>query len=312
MHIFGKKTMKNMFAQEEGRCESFFRQSGPYWHVYTAENYPVFFAGDEDFRAGMTLIAICAVSFPSIRILAFQWMNNHLHIVLSGREEDIALFFNMLKRYLANYLKSRDRAGILDAWDYGARRIENLQDIRNAIAYVNRNGFLVRKEYSPYNYPWGANKCLFNSDYVERYLSSKQTLATLSIRDMFHTRDLDGFKGLRMLDGCVCPLVYCDSALAEGMFRDASHYFHSVSKNAGGMKEIAKEIGESVYYNDDELFTIVCAICHDQHGVRKPALLPASAKVEVARTMRFEYNAGHKQISRILKLDPALLDSILG
>ena len=77
------------------------------------------------------------------------------------------------------------------------------------------------------------------------------------------------------------------------------------------MKSVAKEIGESIYYNDDELFAIVCNICRGQYDVSRPSFLPADAKVEVARKLRFEYNAKRKQIARLLKIDEAVLSSVI-
>lgn len=303
--------MKKSFAQEEMQCESLFRLSGPLWHLYTPENHSVILANIEDFKAAVTLLAICAVAFPSVKVLTFQWMNNHLHIVLSGPEDDIAGLFKMLKRYLGNYLKYQERKGLLDSWDFCKRRINDLYDVRNAIAYVNRNGFLVHRNYSPFSYPWGANRCFFNPDCSARYSESKTVLRSQRIREFFHTRDLDGFSGLRMLDGYVCPFSFCDIVSAEGMFRNASQYFYSVSRNVESMKAIAKEIGESLYYNDDELFSIVCNISREKYSVSRPAFLPAAAKVQVAREMHFDYNAGNKQIARILKVDESLIDSFL-
>lgn len=301
--------MKKLYSLEEGRCEYSFRESGPYWHLCTPENYPVFFTDAEDFKAGMILLAICALSYPSIRILTFQWMNNHLHIVLSGKEEDIAGMFRMLKKYLGSYLKSRDRAGILDAWSFKKKGVDSLGYMRNVIAYNNRNGFLVKDEFSPYSYPWGANKCFFNTDYAIRYAESRKVLRSQMVRELYHTRDLDSFGGMKMLDGYVCPFEFCDIALAEAMFRNASQYFYTVSKSVEGMKDIAKEIGENVFYNDEELFAIVCRICRDQYDVKKPSLLPVAAKIEVARVMHFEYNAGAKQIQRMLKVDESLISA---
>lgn len=303
--------MKNTFAQQESICEDSFRNSGQCWHLYTPEDYPVFLTGPDDFMAAMTLLAICAMNFPSIRILTFQWMNNHLHIALAGPEEDIAAMFGMLKRYLGNYMKACERKGILDSWDFKLRQTDSLGDIRNVIAYDNRNGFLVKDEYSPYDYPWGANKCFFNKDYAARFSSTGERLGVTQIRELFHTRELDGFKGLKMLDGVVCPLVYCDIDSAMRLFRNASHYFYCISRNVENMKSVAREIGESIYYNDDELFAIVCNISRGQYDVSRPSFLPAAAKVEVARKLRFEYNAKNKQVARILKIDEAVLASII-
>lgn len=302
---------KSSFAQAESLCEFTFLRLGKCWHLYTPENYPVFLTDMEDFRAAMTLLAICAVCFPSIRILTFQWMNNHLHVCLSGPEADVDSLFSMLKRYLGNYMKASGRKGILDDWDYKKRPVDSLNDLRNVIAYNNRNGFLVKDEYSPYSYPWGANRCFFNIDYAARYSVSSQVLTASKIRELFHTRELDGYKGMRMVDDVVCPLSFCDIGSAMKLFRNESHYFYCVSKNVESMRGIAAQIGESISYNDDELYAIVCNICRRQYSVDKPSLLPATAKVEVARKMRYDYNSSRKQIARILRIDPALVEQFL-
>ncbi len=145
--------MNNSFANDENRCEFTFRQLGFCWHLYTPENHQVILTCKEDYCAAMTLLAICALNFPSVRILTFQWMSNHLHITLAGPEEDIIRLFAMMKKYLGNYMKAKDRAGSLGGWNCKLRPIEGLQDLRNVIAYNNRNGFLVNMYYTPSTIP---------------------------------------------------------------------------------------------------------------------------------------------------------------
>jgi len=304
-------TMKNDFASEERRCELLFLSLGPCWHLYTPENHPVIFTDEADYKAAMTLTAICHLAFPQFRILTFELMSNHIHFTIVGPEKDLGPFFGMIRKYLEYYLQAKGRNTSLEDWEYKKRPIRTLDDARNVIAYDNRNGFIVNPAYSPYSYPWGANRCFFNTDHATRYAESKTVLRSDAIRKIFHTRTLDGFSGLVMLDGFVCPFAFCDITTAEGLFRNERHYFYSISKNVERMKEIAKEIGESIYYTDSDLFAIVRSYCKDRYGIDRPTLIPADKKIEVAKMMRFEYNASAKQITRMLKIDPNLLNSFL-
>jgi hypothetical protein len=77
------------------------------------------------------------------------------------------------------------------------------------------------------------------------------------------------------------------------------------------MKEIAKEFGESVFYTDTDLFSVICSLGKERFGIDKPQLLPSQAKIEIAREMHFEYNANIKQISRMLKIDQTLISNLI-
>ncbi len=303
-------TMKYSFTIEESRCESVFRQLGPCWHLYTPENHSVILVTDEDYRVAMTLLAICVLNFPSIRVLTFQWMSNHLHITITGSENEIAEMFAMLRKFLGNYLASRGRPDSLSGWNFKIRKIESLRDIRNVIVYNNRNGFLVQRDSTPFNYPWGANRFYFNPDAKIRVKDCRDTIPKALIRDCYHTHKLDGFAGMPFMDGSIPPSTFCDIASGEGLFRNASHYFSAISRNIENMKEIAREIGESVYYTDDDLYSIVLGICHEKYNVGRPNLLPAQAKIEVSRELHYEYNATIKQIARMLKMDILVLESL--
>lgn len=300
--------MKKTFAFEESRCELLFRGLRPCWHLYTPENYNVILQGPNDYKVAMTLLALCSLCFPSVKILTFQWMSNHLHIVLSGTPEDIARLFEMLKQYLGQYLKRLGRSGLGD-WKYKIREAGDLKDIRNVIAYTNRNGFIVHQDTTPFSYPWGANRYFFNPEADLRFESCAEAIRQKTIRQVTHAHRFDSFVGKPFLDGIIPPPVFCDIKTAQGLYRSAQHYFWMVSKNVEGMKGIAEQIGESIYYTDDDLFFVILKICREKYGVEKASLLTASAKVEIARQLHFEYNASAKQVARLLKLDLAMLSS---
>lgn len=300
--------MTNSFGIDESRCESIYQRLGPCWHLFTPENHPVILTSEADFNAAMTLLAICALSFPSIRVLTFQWMSNHLHITLTGTEGEIASLFATLKKFIGKYLKAKGMTASLDEWTFRLRRIESLKDLRNVIAYNNRNGYLVNPDSTPLTYPWGANKYFFNPDTKNRI--EKETIHVKTIRNLFHTHRFDRFAGTPIVKGCIPPTVFCDIDSAEGVFRNARHYFSLVSRNLESMKTIANEIGESIFYTDDDLYAAVCEICRKKYDFKQPTFLPSQAKLEVARIMHFDYNANIKQIARILKTDLSILQSI--
>jgi len=94
------------------------------------------------------------------------------------------------------------------------------------------------------------------------------------------------------------------------MFRDSSHYFNALSKNVESNKQIAKEIGESVYYTDDELFSVIVKHSNENYSIPAPSLLPSAAKIELAKLMHNEYNASAKQLQRMLKLPQSVVMSL--
>jgi REP element-mobilizing transposase RayT len=299
------------FSELEGSCSLLFNESGPYWHLWTPENYPVIFPDKETFKAAMSILAICARLVPECIIITFQLMTNHLHLTSAGPKMAIVLLFRRFIKYLSKYLRSKGLTIDLSFPDINPRQLETLQDLRNVITYNNRNGYVVSPDETPFTYPWGANAYYFNYAAKARYLETSQTLKKIDRRFLIHSHDADKLASpIATIDGCACPMDFCDIGLGEGMFRCASHYFREVSRNIESQKNIAKEIGESVYYTDDELFGVVRSLCQEKYGGQKTTLLPVSAKQELAMLLHKEYNAGNKQIQRMLKLDASIVSAM--
>ena len=298
---------RTSFHEAESFCEFSFKQLGKCWHLYTPEDFEIIFSDDDDFRAGMTLFALCALNSPGITVLTFEWMSNHLHATLAGEEADIERFFRKLARLLERYLQNKGRTTSLKHWTYRLRAISDLRDMRSVIAYNNRNGFLVDDQYTPFTYPWGANRFFFNPYAWRDHTYSTERLKVRDLWDIFRTRSFDKLGGLVIVDGYVSPLEYCHIKEAEALFRDAHQYFHAVSKDFDAQRRLAKEFGDRVTYTDNELYAVVADLCRDSYGASSPAVLDKEAKTTVARKMHFDYNASDKQISRILRLEVNLV-----
>lgn len=301
--------MKN-FYDLEMVCENRFASAPGWWHLWTPESYEILFTNDDDYKAGMFVIGFVMVTNPSVSLVTFQIMSNHLHLTMTGLEHQISESFNLIRFYLSKYFGKTGRKGILDKLNCNYRSIQSLPEARNVVVYNNRNGYVVHPEYSPFTFPWGANSFYFSPLAWKYYNECKRPITVRERRSIIHSHDADTVDSIMELDGCAAAPSFCDIRLGESLFRDASHYFNHISKNIESQKDIAKAIGESVFYTDDELYRMVSVTCKDKYGQLSPTLIPGEAKIEMAKLMRFDYNASEKQICRMLKLSPSVLAQV--
>lgn len=293
---------KKDFTRQENLCQARFLEAGSCFHVCSQENHPVIFHDEKEFKAVMNIIAFTGFLFRDIHIFTFEVMSNHLHFALSGEKDRISCFLHVLVTKLAaDPVLSGSRASVRKL-SFKIIPIGGLDNLRNVISYVNRNGFVVNSAHSPFSYPWGANRYFFNPEAKLRLLECGHRATCSLKRELFHSDRLAKEGSVVILDGYVSPACFCRIEDAESFFRSCWHYFQSVSKNVEASKDIAKEIGESIFYNDDELFSVVAAMCAKEYGRPSPTTLSREEKLEVAKKHHYDYNATNKQVSRILKI----------
>ena len=291
-------------ANTELLCENTFQNLGPVYNANTPENEPLIFMSDEDFKAGMSILAICVRLHPDIRVFAFQLMSNHIHLVIGGDPQRIQVFFKYFVGRLNKYFDGR--ASLKDI-SLKLFPIGDLSYMRNAIAYVNRNGYVVNNNVTPFSYRWGSSPFFFQPMVVNYAKMCGKPIGVLGIRSLMHARSCDRLKDLQTIEGYVSPLEFCDIPLAESIFRDAKQYFYHISRNVEMYSEIAKSIGESIYVNDDDLYLAAVKIAREHYGTNDLRTLDTAGKLELAKRLHFDYNAGEKQLERLLKIDKRLL-----
>lgn len=295
------------FYEKEALCEARFRELGECHHLWTPENHEIIFTSQTDFKTGMTLFGISAKLYADVTVLTFELMSNHIHITASGDEGRLKNLFNTFKEFILKWLKSENSAISLEKFQAGTRRLMTLEDVRSVIVYDNRNGFIVSHEHTPFTYPWGANRYYFSPDSCRLAEQGSKSFSLRERRNVSHSRIADKAEGLLLFDGYTSPLSFCNIKAGESLFRDAAHYFNKLSKSIESNASIAKEIGESVWYTDDELYSIVKKISKEKYGTASPAAIAPNDKINLAKTLHYEFNAGAKQLQRMLKLDLSVL-----
>lgn len=298
---------KKDFVGQERTCLARFVEAGNCFHVCSLEDHPVIFHNEDEYKAGMNIVAFVAFLFDDLKIFTFEIMSNHLHFAICGEEARIKLFLHMLKIKLAAHRLLRGAEDSIRTLDFRVLPIGNLENLRNVIAYINRNGFVVNQIYSPFSYPWGANRYFFNPDAKELFKScgSKATYALK--RELFNSNRLANEARVIVLDGYVSPASFCHIEEGESFFRSCSHYFYKVSRDVESAKDVAKTIGETLFYNDDELYSVAVSISAKKYGQLSLTTISKDQKIDLAKVLHYDYNATNKQVSRLLKIS---IDSV--
>lgn len=281
------------------------------WHLCTPGSFSgLLFRCREDFVFGMNMVALSVHQSDGIGIYTFELMNNHVHFVLEGEEDCVRDFF---ERFRFNCFRMWcDNAGVSNVRviEPNLLRIDSLRYLQNLIVYVNRNGYVVDESVTPFSYPWGANSFFFNG--LKNFVFARKfaNLGGREKRAMFKKREIVLPDDWDIIYDYVSPMSYCKIDTAESLFMNAHHYFSSITKNIESFKEIAIELGDDVFYTDNDLFRIAAQIGSSCYKTAEIAQLSKKAKIEMAIRLRKEYNASRKQLCRVLKLDTGTVDSL--
>ena len=307
-----EKMMKALsFAEREKLCEEQFDMAGPFWHLFTdGRGMTDIFISDDEFDLGMVLLAVTVCRAKGVRMVTFELMNNHMHTILCGAEEDCLMLFEDFKSKLKRVIKGTGRPIDWNMFQGKMVKIGDIKQLRTEIAYVHRNAFVAQPQYTPYNYPWGGGWCFFNE--TLKYLDTvgMDKMSYDKKRSLTHSRDINGLEKLRFIGDRVYIPSFCDIKFGEEMFSDARSYFSILTRRAELYGVIATRIKDSVFLTDDEMFGIAIAYVEKEFGVNKLVLLSPEQRIRTAKELHFKYNASNQQLRRLLRIEIEVLEEL--
>ena len=299
------------FSEKERVCESIFIANGPYWHIYTdGTKIQNIFISKEDFIMGMWCLAAAQHLCKSVRVITFELMGNHIHLILAGAKEDCIKVFDLFAARLKKAFPKRQRAIDWGKFKMDILPIESLQALRNEIIYANRNAFVANPAYTPDSYPWGGGCAYFNPWLKHLVTTPLNELPILTQRALLHTKKIAPLADLKVIDSMPFIPSFCDIQLGESMFRDARSYFNSLTRNAEAFSQIASRLKDTIFLTDEELYSVLCSHINKEYSVKTLSQLSAQQKIDTARYMHFHYNATNQQLRRMLRLDIAILEEM--
>lgn len=94
------------------------------------------------------------------------------------------------------------------------------------------------------------------------------------------------------------------------MFRDAHHYFASISKNVEAYSGMAAELDDGEFLTDQELFMQIVKIIREKYHLTTLRDLSKAQRLDLARSLHYGYRSSNGQIRRILGLSGYEVDSL--
>ena len=278
-------------------CENTFAQYGPFFHIFmTPPANELLFLGDEDYRDATNMIAL-SVAECGGKELAYAIMNNHLHNILAPSRSQSLLFINLLKKRLNGFLR---RAGKkVSPIEFHLIEITDLKQLRDEIAYVIRNPYVARGDVNPFGYAWCSGFLYFNN--LLKYFPSGTAAGEVSIltrRAIKHERDASMEPSFRIRDGLITPESFVDYSLVMSLFENARQFIWWVTRNVEAHTATAARLGEKGLLTDEEVYMVALHCCKKEYGVDTVKLLTQQQKTSLVRTLKYEYGANNKQLSR--------------
>lgn len=253
----------------------------------------IWFRDEEDFKAGMNIVAILS-NMTGLGIIAFILMSNHVHFVLGCDREQVDIFITRFKKMYSQYYSKK----------YGSCELlrDNKVDIRQifirdesfekAVAYVLMNCVAAKICLHASEYPWGTGGCYFNP-----------TPAS-GIR----IGDLSGRARMKMLKskisvpedyivnerGYVHPSCYVPVRFVESVFRTPnrmSYFLNNSSK--------AKRVKEAPSFKDQLIGAAIQDLLVTLFKKRSLDELDRQQKSELFRQIKFRFSADPAQIARV-------------
>ena len=188
--------------------------------------------------------------------------------------------------------------------------ITSLKQLRDEIAYVIRNPFVVRKDVNLFAYPWCSGFLYFNPLLSMFEQRSAGTLTLRERRTLTHSRNLTLPVGLTLVGGQVFPGSFVNYRLVESLFTDCRQFLFWVFKNVEAQVETALRFGERPSLTDDELIAITFRLCKEEFGVKGASSLTEQQKSSLAMRLKYDYYASNGQIARSTGLQPRIVDEM--
>ena len=297
------------FREKENRCRRSFESGGPYWHIYTAGmDTSLLFTTEDEYVFAMNVVAQAAVECNGLKIITFEIMGNHIHILAEGSRADLQEAFTYMRKRLARGLKDTHPDGLPEKFQPEFKEVTELDALRNTIVYINRNGFVADSSHTPYSYPWGAGGYFFgqNLQLTARF----EDISNVLRRQMFRGRVPKIPEDWPVSGGYILPSAYCHIHFGKALFRDAHHYFAMLSKNVEAYAELAVELDDGEFLTDNELFTRLKSILQSDYAVLAVRDLTGPQKYDLARRMRRDFRSSNGQIRRVLALTQHEVDTL--
>ena len=266
------------------------------------------FRDEEDFTQGVNTIALATLEYP-VKVLCYALMDNHIHLLVSGRHEDCRAFFAWVLHRLARMLEEKyGVSGILRIQTTDVQAVTSKERLLNEVCYLLRNVYKARIG-SPYSNPWAPFECYFNPYLPLIHGTPMPGVKEAKRRFGTHVKipsDWEHVNG-RILNKC-----FVDYRTVEQKIGSCLDFFDRLRRyDLESVVEQEHGIEEKLAFTDSEMQEKIRAVCKNELHVASHHQLERKDLLWLARTLARRFACTKKQIARLLGIDPSVLDQLL-
>ena len=283
----------------ETAAERTFRESPPLFHLYTKPlETKSLFHSEQERVIPLNFMAIAAYQANCL-LLAFAIMTNHFHFILMGEYAKIVDFYDRFLQMLKNYYSHHGRRIEQGDLEPGITLIDNLKQLRNEIAYVIRNSFVINPDVNVFADPWSSGFLYFNP-MLELGGTPASALKGRGLREFTKSRGgTEISPRIYIRDGVAQAWSFVDYRKVESFYDNARQFVNSVLRNVEAQVETALRYGENPSLSDEEMWPLVFRLCQEKFQADKPSLMEGADKKKLAILLKNRYHSSNKQLARL-------------
>jgi len=260
----------------------------------------IWFRDDEDFKAGMNLVALL-VCILGVDVLAFELMSNHVHFVLHCTREQAQRFIDGYKKRYSQYLN--DKYGskeFLRRVAVDIRLIDGMNEsLERVVAYVQMNCVAARICLNPAGYPWGTGNAFFKVTPVKG--RRVDTLSGRARRLLMHSTHPLPPHWLVGEDGYILPESYVNVQLVETVFRTPQRMNYFLQHSSKAKRRLEAE-DSTPSFKDQLVRSAIPDLCQSLFRKTNQNDLSEDEQAELLKQLRFRFSSNVHQLSRVAGL----------
>ena len=245
------------------------------WYHLVIDKTVWLFHTQEEFVFGMNTIALCTLLYP-VRIVRFELMGNHIHIVLQGTGAACLKVFFFIKKRLGVDL------------DFQLIPIKDDEHLATVILYVDRNPYETDLNVLPGGYPWGTGSLGFRMMSPGGVRADTLSKAFLR-RSLCSDVEIPGDYLVDKVLGMILPVSYVDTAFFERLFGTASFYLTRFVKALETFLHTADETGEQIQFSTAEVDSLIEEQLRTNYGGNRFRFLHAWEKEKLVQTLANQF-----------------------
>lgn len=267
------------------------------WYHLVTDKTKWLFHNTAEFVFAMNTIALCALLYP-VRILRFELMGNHIHIILEGTGAACLKVFFFIRKRLGVDL------------DFRLIPIEDEDQLINTILYVDRNPYETDLNVLPGGYPWGTGGLGFRMQPpggVRADTLSKAYLRRILRSEVAVPVDFRVDTEL----GMILPASYVDTAFFEQVFGTASFYLTRFVKALEAFLHLAEKSGEELHISPAEVDALIEDQLRENYGGNRFQFLRTWEKEKLVQTLANQYRIPPATLAERLGLPVYLVGQMI-